>query len=95
MPKLSRWGNSLGVRIPTHVAQRAAMQEGDEIYIRLLDSGEVLMSCQISASLPFHISSAEFKLSTIQFPLPIQNHLLREEQGERYHAVHPAAFFSR
>ena len=31
----------------------------------------------------------------IQFPLPIQNHLLREEQGERYHAVHPAAFFSR
>ena len=43
MPKLSRWGNSLGVRIPTHVAQRAAMQEGDEIYIRLLDSGEVLM----------------------------------------------------
>ena len=43
------------------------------------DSGEVLMSCQISASLPFHISSAEFKLSTIQFPLPIQNHLLREE----------------
>ena len=61
----------------------------------LKDSGEVLMSCQISASLPFHISSAEFKLSTIQFPLPIQNHLLREEQGERYHAVHPAAFFSR
>ena len=61
----------------------------------LKDSGEVLISCQISASLPFHISSAEFKLSTIQFPLPIQNHLLREEQGERYHAVHPAAFFSR
>ena len=42
-------------------------------------SGDVVMSCQISSSLPFHISSAEFRLSMIQFPLPIQNHLLREE----------------
>lgn len=52
MPKLSRWGNSLGVRIPTHVAQRAAMQEGDEIYIRLLDSGEVLMRVAKARDVP-------------------------------------------
>ena len=52
MPKLSRWGNSLGVRIPAHVAQRAAMQEGDEIYVRLLDSGEVLMRVAKARDVP-------------------------------------------
>ena len=52
MPKLSRWGNSLGVRIPAHVAQRAAMQEGDEIYVRLLDSGEVLMCVAKARDVP-------------------------------------------
>ena len=38
----------------------------------LNSSGVVLMSCQISVSLPFQVSRAEFKLSTIQFPLPNQ-----------------------
>ena len=37
----------------------------------LNSSGVVLMSYQISVSLPFQVSRAEFKLSTIQFPLPI------------------------
>ena len=52
MPKLSRWGNSLGVRIPAHVAQRAAMQEGDDFYIRLLVSGEVLMRIAKARDVP-------------------------------------------
>lgn len=52
MPKLSRWGNSLGVRIPAHVAQRAAMREGDEINVRLLDSGEVLMRVARARDIP-------------------------------------------
>lgn len=38
----------------------------------LNSSGVVLMSYQISMSLPFQVSRAEFKLSTIQFPLPIR-----------------------
>lgn len=33
-------------------------------------SGPMVMSCQISASFSFHTDSAEFKLSTIQFPEP-------------------------
>lgn len=36
----------------------------------LNSSGLVLMSCQISASLLFQVFRAEFRLSTIQFPLP-------------------------
>ena len=37
----------------------------------LNSSGVVLRSCQISASFPFQVPRAEFRLSTIQFPLPI------------------------
>ena len=43
MPKISKWGNSLGVRILAHIAERAALQTYDECVLRLLDSGEVLM----------------------------------------------------
>ena len=38
-------------------------------------SGLVEISVQISASLSFQVDSAEFRLSTIQFPLPIVSHL--------------------
>ena len=31
--KVSRWGNSLGIRIPKHLAQAIQLQEGDEIEI--------------------------------------------------------------
>lgn len=41
--KLSKWGNSLGVRVPSHIAERAGLQCGDQLYIRLLDSGEILL----------------------------------------------------
>ena len=41
--KLSKWGNSLGVRVPSHIAERAGLQCGDQLYIRLLDSGDILI----------------------------------------------------
>lgn len=41
--KLSKWGNSLGVRVPSHIAERAGLQCGDQLYIRLLDSGDILV----------------------------------------------------
>jgi len=44
MPMLCRWGNSLGLRIPRYVADCAHLQAGDVLKIRLLDSGEILVS---------------------------------------------------
>ncbi len=41
--KLSKWGNSLGVRVPSHIAERAGLQCGDQLYIRLLDSGDIMV----------------------------------------------------
>ena len=39
MPKaqLAKWGNSLAVRIPKDVAERAHLREGDAIVIEALD----------------------------------------------------------
>lgn len=31
--KIAKWGNSLGIRIPKHLAEQVKLQEGDEIEI--------------------------------------------------------------
>lgn len=31
--KIAKWGNSLGIRIPKHLAKQVQLQEGDEIEI--------------------------------------------------------------
>lgn len=41
--KLNRWGNSLGLRLPQYVVERAGLVAGDHLYIRLLDSGEIMI----------------------------------------------------
>ncbi|RZI43674.1 hypothetical protein EGT07_07860 [Herbaspirillum sp. HC18] len=41
--KLSQWGNSYGLRISRDLAERAALEVGDYVYIRLLDSGDILV----------------------------------------------------
>ena len=40
--KVSRWGNSLGIRIPKHLAQALQLQEGDEIEISQEDNKLIL-----------------------------------------------------
>ena len=41
--KLCRWGNSLGLRIPRTIADVARLKAGDQLVIRLLDSGDILV----------------------------------------------------
>ena len=50
--KLSKWGNSLGVRVPSHIAERAGLQCGDQLYIRLLDSGDILVRAVRPGAIP-------------------------------------------
>jgi antitoxin component of MazEF toxin-antitoxin module len=44
MARLSKWGHSLGLRIPKHVATCAALKVGDELGVRLLDCGSLLVT---------------------------------------------------
>ena len=41
MQKLTRWGNSVGIRIPAHVLGAAGLKAGDHVYVRLMDSGDI------------------------------------------------------
>ncbi|WP_369821767.1 AbrB/MazE/SpoVT family DNA-binding domain-containing protein [Polaromonas sp. OV174] len=41
MQKLTRWGNSTGLRIPSHVLDAAGLKAGAYVHVRLLDSGDI------------------------------------------------------
>ena len=40
MIKITRWGHSIGLRLPCEVAQAAGLKPRDYVYVRLLDSGD-------------------------------------------------------
>ena len=39
--RLSRWGNSTGLRLPAAIMESAGLKVGDYVFIRLLDSGDI------------------------------------------------------
>jgi antitoxin MazE len=41
MQKITRWGNSCGIRIPAEVLRAAGLTAGAYVYVRLLDSGDI------------------------------------------------------
>lgn len=41
MQRLTKWGNSVGLRLPQSVREAAGLQAGCYVHVRLLDSGEV------------------------------------------------------
>ncbi len=42
--KLNRWGNSMGIRLPKNVVETANLTEGQEMLVRVLDSGDILFT---------------------------------------------------
>jgi antitoxin MazE len=41
--RISKWGNSLAIRIPQPIAREAGMTEGDEITLGLTQEGDLLL----------------------------------------------------
>lgn len=41
MQRLTRWGNSTGLRLPVAVLEAAGLRSGDYVHVRLLDSGDI------------------------------------------------------
>ena len=39
--RLSRWGNSTGLRLPAAIMEAAGLKVGDYVFLRLLDSGDI------------------------------------------------------
>lgn len=44
MSKISRWGNSLGVRLPKELAATAGLKAGTSVRVRLMDNGTVVIA---------------------------------------------------
>lgn len=42
--RINRWGHSSGLRIPRAVMDVAGLKIGDEVHVRVLDSGDVLVT---------------------------------------------------
>jgi len=40
---LAKWGNAIGVRIPSYLIKRADLHPGDTVDVKLLESGEILL----------------------------------------------------
>lgn len=43
MPRLGKWGNSCGLRVNAHVLECAGLKIGDEVLVRVIDSGDILL----------------------------------------------------
>lgn len=41
--KLCKWGNSLGIRLPQYIRERAGLVAGDYLFINLKENGEILI----------------------------------------------------
>jgi antitoxin component of MazEF toxin-antitoxin module len=44
MPTISKWGNSLGLRLSKSVAEEAGIEVGTTVGVRLLDNGSLLIT---------------------------------------------------
>lgn len=41
--QISKWGNSLAVRIPTAIAKEAELSEGDPLSVRVAEDGSIVI----------------------------------------------------
>lgn len=69
--KLCKWGNSLGVRLPQYIAERAGLTAGDFLYISLRDNGEIVIKPVKAKDIPPQLVStdADQQLRSIEPPM--------------------------
>lgn len=63
--KISKWGNSLGLRLPHYVVQRTELRPGDYLFVRLTDTGDIVVcpvkEREVHAAYPADDVPPEFK----------------------------------
>lgn len=69
MMKITRWGHSIGLRLPCEVAQAAGLKPGDYVYVRLLDSGDIRVR-PVKNVQPAHAVVADGEVRTAEAALP-------------------------
>jgi antitoxin MazE len=46
---LSRWGNSLAIRLPTNILEKTNFQEGDQLDVRVSRSGRITLEAVVKS----------------------------------------------
>jgi len=70
MQRLTRWGNSTGLRLPASVMEAAGLEPGDYVYVRLLDTGDIRVR-PVKNVQPAHPATvADGKVDTAEATLP-------------------------
>ncbi|MGJ7565270.1 AbrB/MazE/SpoVT family DNA-binding domain-containing protein [Variovorax sp. GB1R11] len=69
MMKITRWGHSIGLRLPCEVAQAAGLTAGDYVYVRLLDSGDIRVR-PVKNVQPAHSPTADGEMGIAEATLP-------------------------
>jgi len=75
--RVSKWGNSLAVRLPAAVVEALHLKEGDQIEIRIVDKRVFVVSRDESAR------RALARLRKLRRPLPAGFYFDREESHVR------------
>jgi antitoxin MazE len=70
MMRLTRWGHSLGLRLPCEVAQAAGLKPGDYVYVRLLDSGDIRVRPVKNVQPAHSPTAADGDMGTAETTLP-------------------------
>jgi antitoxin MazE len=78
--RVSRWGNSLAVRLPKDVVEELALKEGDEVRLTRRPNGEIEVERDRSRE------AAIQRIRTMSMPLPPGYRFDRNEIYDRGHS---------
>ena len=76
--QIARWGNSLAVRIPTHVVRALGLKEGDDVQLRALEAGELAVITERERR-----AAAVASLRAMAVPFPADYSFDRDEANTR------------
>ncbi len=75
--QVSRWGNSLAIRIPAAVSEALALKEGDDVEVRIADERTFLIARDERKP------QALARIRSLRKPLPAGWRFDRDEANER------------
>lgn len=75
--QVSRWGNSLAIRIPAAVSEALALKEGDDVEVRIADDRTFLIARDERKP------QALARIRSLRKPLPAGWRFDRDEANER------------
>ena len=79
--QVSRWGNSLAVRLPARVVQALGLKEGEDVQVEV--SEEIAGKRRFAVRRTITSKEASARLDALSTPLPPGFRFNREEANER------------